>query len=352
LPTGVTIDYVLDAANWRLAKKVNGRLAKSYLWAGGSLVAELDAAGNLETTYVYGRKPHVPEYLLRGSETYRLVTDPLGSVRLVVRVSDGQVQQRLDYSAFGRVLFDSNPGFQPFGYAGGLYEPQTGLIRFGARDYDPEVGRWTAKDPIGFSGGDTNLYGYVVGDPVNLVDPSGTTSWWIQLADGAGNVAAGFGDSISFGITDWVREQMGTNGAVDKCGKGYFGGEVGAFLYDLFKGGSGTIAKAGVKNAAKKAAKRKSKEVAEKAAGALRWPSDPEGMDELLGIPGQSVPDGPKTPGRGKVVWHPNSDTQITYEQHPYHSSAPEYHRGPHWHLDTPGNLHQRYLPGQVVPGQ
>jgi RHS repeat-associated protein len=137
-------------------------------------VAELDAAGNLETTYVYGRKPHVPEYFVRGSETYRLVTDPLGSVRLVVRVSDGQVQQRLDYSAFGRVLFDSNPGFQPFGYAGGLWEPQTGLVRFGARDYDPEVGRWTAKDPIGFSGGDTNLYGYVVQDPVNLIDPSGT----------------------------------------------------------------------------------------------------------------------------------------------------------------------------------
>jgi uncharacterized protein RhaS with RHS repeats len=136
-------------------------------------------------------------------------------------------------------------------------------VRFGARDYDPEVGRWTAKDPIGFSGGDTNLYGYVVGDPVNLVDPSGTTSWWIQLADGAGNVAAGFGDSISFGITDWVREQMGTNGVLDKCGKGYFAGEVGAFLYDLFKGGSGSIVKSAAKRAAKKGAREAAKEVSE-----------------------------------------------------------------------------------------
>ena len=42
-----------------------------------------------------------------------------------------------------------------------------------ARDYDPEVGRWTAKDPIGFDGGDVNLYGYVINDPVNLTDPSG-----------------------------------------------------------------------------------------------------------------------------------------------------------------------------------
>ena len=46
-------------------------------------------------------------------------------------------------------------------------------MRFGARDYDAEVGRWTAKDPILFDGGDTNLYGYVFNDPVNLVDHSG-----------------------------------------------------------------------------------------------------------------------------------------------------------------------------------
>jgi RHS repeat-associated protein len=70
-------------------------------------------------------------------------------------------------------MLDTNPGFQPFGFAGGLYDPQTGLLRFGARDYDPETGRWTAKDPIGFAGGGSNLYGYVLSDPVNLLDPSG-----------------------------------------------------------------------------------------------------------------------------------------------------------------------------------
>jgi len=46
-------------------------------------------------------------------------------------------------------------------------------VRFGARDYDPQTGRWTAKDPIRFLGDDTNLYGYVVSDPVNRFDPSG-----------------------------------------------------------------------------------------------------------------------------------------------------------------------------------
>jgi RHS repeat-associated protein len=74
---------------------------------------------------------------------------------------------------WGAVVSDTNPGFQPFAFAGGLYDSQTGLTRFGARDYDAETGRWTAKDPIGFAGGDTNLYGYVANDPVNFIDPTG-----------------------------------------------------------------------------------------------------------------------------------------------------------------------------------
>jgi uncharacterized protein RhaS with RHS repeats len=46
-------------------------------------------------------------------------------------------------------------------------------VRFGARDYDAETGRWTSKDPMGFAGGDANLYGYVVGNPVNGIDATG-----------------------------------------------------------------------------------------------------------------------------------------------------------------------------------
>ena len=63
--------------------------------------------------------------------------------------------------------------FIPFGFAGGLYDHDTGLVRFGARDYDAQVGRWIAKDPIGFDGGQTNFYVYVNNDPVNGIDPEG-----------------------------------------------------------------------------------------------------------------------------------------------------------------------------------
>jgi RHS repeat-associated protein len=73
------------------------------------------------------------------------------------------------------ILFSAsdNPGLIPFGFAGGLYDSETGLIRFGARDYDPQAGRWTAKDPIGFEGEDVNLFRYVNNNPVNFYDPEG-----------------------------------------------------------------------------------------------------------------------------------------------------------------------------------
>jgi RHS repeat-associated protein len=97
----------------------------------------------------------------------------LGSPRLVVDIATNTVVQSLSYDVWGNIIQDSNPGFQPFGFAGGLYDRDTRLVRFGARDYDAETGRWTAKDPILFAGGDTNLYGYVLNDPVNWIDPFG-----------------------------------------------------------------------------------------------------------------------------------------------------------------------------------
>ncbi len=98
---------------------------------------------------------------------------------MVINLQTNEVAQKMSYSAFGEVKEDTNPGFTPFGFAGGLYDSDTGLTRFGARDYDAFTGRWTAKDPIRFNGGDTNLYRYVGNEPVNRIDSSGLV-WTAQ----------------------------------------------------------------------------------------------------------------------------------------------------------------------------
>jgi RHS repeat-associated protein len=111
--------------------------------------------------------------MTHNKEIYHLLYNHQGSLRAVVD-EEGTLIKELHYNSFGTITLDTNPDFEvEFGFAGGLYDKDTKLTRFGYRDYDAKTGKWTAKDPIGFSGGDTNLYGYVLGDPVNLVDPTG-----------------------------------------------------------------------------------------------------------------------------------------------------------------------------------
>jgi RHS repeat-associated protein len=176
LPDATQIAYLVDGRNRRVGKRINGLLVQEFLYLDALRpVAELDGAGHIVSVFVYGRDTGAPDYLTKGGNTYRIISDAVGSPRLVINAASGLIVQQLDYDAFGNVLGDTNPGFQPFGFAGGLYDRDTGLVRFGARDYDPSTGRWTAKDPTLFDGGDTNLYAYVSNDPVNATDPEGTT---------------------------------------------------------------------------------------------------------------------------------------------------------------------------------
>ena len=141
----------------------------------------------------------------RGGATYRTVTDNQVSVRLVVNAATGEVAQRLDYDSFGRVLCDTNTCFQPFGFQGGLYDPDTGLVEFGCRWYDAETGRWISKDPILLEGG-WNVYAFCGSDPVNRTDPSGLWAWIDDAIFAGGGALCGLVGKL---VTDVASYCMG-----------------------------------------------------------------------------------------------------------------------------------------------
>jgi len=224
-PDGTVIDYVVDGLNRRVGKKVNGALVEGFLYDGRLRpVAWLDGTGAVKATFVYGLHVNVPEYMSTASGTYRILTDYLGSPRLVVDTSSGAIAQRMDYDSFGQVLSDTSPGFQPFGFAGGLYDRDTGLVRFGARDYDPQVGRWTNKDPIRFKGG-LNLYVYVENNPINGADASGL--WTVQIG---GTIQGVWGPAAGVGFAGIAFDGHGNVGV-------YFGGGGGTGAGAMASGG-------------------------------------------------------------------------------------------------------------------
>ena len=139
-------------------------------WENERCVAEMNSAGTVTPTYIYGTHINIPDYIVKGYTTYRLITDHLGSLRFVINASNGTIAQRIDYDDWGNVLLNTAPDWTPFGFAGGIYDKDTKLTRFGARDYDAECGRWTCKDPIGFGGSPYHPYEYVFCDPINLTD--------------------------------------------------------------------------------------------------------------------------------------------------------------------------------------
>ena len=182
LPGGTNIEYVVDGKNRRIGKKVNGVLVQGFLYQNQlKPIAELDGAGNIVSRFVYASKFNMPDYMTKGSVTYRIISDHLGSPRLIINTTDGTIIQRMDYDEFGNITQDTNPGFQPFGFASGLYDQHTKLTRFGTRDYDTETGRWTAKDIVRFEGDDTNLYTYVSNDPINFTDSIGLAGKTLPL---------------------------------------------------------------------------------------------------------------------------------------------------------------------------
>ena len=134
---------------------------------------ELDASGNIVTEYLHGPGIDEPIAMIKGGQTYYYHADGLGSI-IAITDSTGRVVQRYEYDSFGNITYTQNPNFvQPYTYTGREYDQESGLYYYRARYYNANIGRFITQDPIGFAGGDVNLYSYVGQNPVNGVDPYG-----------------------------------------------------------------------------------------------------------------------------------------------------------------------------------
>ena len=109
LPDGTHVTYLIDGMNRRIAKQVNGTKVQGFLYQDGLRpIAELDGNNNVISRFIYAIRSNVPDYMVKAGVTYRIIVDHLGSPRLVVDTTTGQIVQRTDYDAFGRVMQDTS----------------------------------------------------------------------------------------------------------------------------------------------------------------------------------------------------------------------------------------------------
>ncbi|RKZ43487.1 MAG: hypothetical protein DRQ58_12525, partial [Gammaproteobacteria bacterium] len=170
------ITYTYDGRDRRIKTSVDGQVVY-IVYDGENVWADFNAAASLETRYMFGDK--LDSLIARTRSTGWsdwYLTDRLGTVRDLVD-SYGTLLNHVDYDSFGRVHAQTDMGQgDRFLFTGREYSDDTGLYYYRGRYYDPGLGRFISQDPIGFEGGDFNLYRYVNNSPLNGTDPTGEST--------------------------------------------------------------------------------------------------------------------------------------------------------------------------------
>ena len=118
----------------------------------------------------------------RNADIYYHLYDGRGNVKALLDQNQSVVAS-YRYSPFGKLKAETGMITQPYQFSTKRFDHQTGLIYYGYRHYSPSIGRWTTRDPIGFAGGDINLYGFVQNNSVNRIDPDGRY-WYVAIPVG------------------------------------------------------------------------------------------------------------------------------------------------------------------------
>lgn len=166
---GFNATFAYDAIGRRTGKTVQG-VTTNFVYDGLNPVQEKNGStvtANLLTGL------GIDQLFTRtdGSGTSEFFTDALGSTVALANPS-GAVQTSYTYELFGATTQTGSANTNSYKYTG-REDDGTGLMYYRARYYSPRLQRFISEDPIGFSGGDVNLYGYVRNAPSIAIDPMG-----------------------------------------------------------------------------------------------------------------------------------------------------------------------------------
>ena len=242
------------------------------------------------------------------------------------------------YDSWGKLVSingtmkDSVGEKNPYRYREYRYDTETGLYYLQSRYYNPEWGRFVNADTESGKLGELlshNVFAYCANNPINRYDPTG--KWYTLTMFTSAVVSAVVVSSTVVIATAAVG----------------FAGYVG---YRYYKSTHGVASSSSHSSSGGTKTKSKSRPVTQPTAKPAKFPTKSQELDDILGVPGVKVPDGPLTPGIDKTKWKLPTGNVVTHEKHPYDVGAPDFHTQEHYHVDGPGYSHPRFSPGNPIP--
>jgi RHS repeat-associated protein len=183
--------YQYDYMGRRITLSANGTLQKKFVYQGWNLIAETNSSDTVGRKYTWGLDVSTTLQGAGGVGGLLMIQDgtaeyfPIydGALNIVGLYNEtGGIAAAYEYDAFGRIINDVNDvsksgpyaASNPFRFSTKYTDEDTDLVYYGLRYYNPKIGRFINRDPIGESGG-INLNAFVSNNPVNSYDYLGLT---------------------------------------------------------------------------------------------------------------------------------------------------------------------------------